>query len=285
MVEPFGSVARLGGHLVHWRERAGEQPAVILMAGCGLAMEFWRDVSRLMPERRVVAYDRPGMGGTPWPGHLPTLAGEVETLRELIELTDAAPAILLAHSMAGFHAEALIREYPDVVAGLVLVDGSAEWQSQPPHHGRLLPARLVSHTVNTLRLGGAATLAYRLGTWMQSHRAYRQLGYGRIPAIYRDADSLAMATAESFAYAEQAWDLNSIRRDHPWPGVPTILLTASEGEGDGNLESQMRLAHLLHADHRVIDESKHLMMLDRPDAVADAVTEVIAEAQAVGRLH
>jgi poly(3-hydroxyoctanoate) depolymerase len=42
----------------------------------------------------------------------------VDTLETLLETVGAA--IVVAHSMAGFHAEALVRQRPDLVVGLVL---------------------------------------------------------------------------------------------------------------------------------------------------------------------
>lgn len=275
MVEPLGTVARFGGHDVHWRERQGDGPPIVLMAGCGLAMEFWRQVSLGLPERHVVAYDRPGMGGTTWPGHLPRLATEVATLRDLVATLGDEPVVLVAHSMAAFHAEAFAREHPEMVRGLVIVDGSVEEMSKRPRPASPVPARTVARLVNRFRLGGVASSVWRWGTWVQSHHDYRQLGQGRIPAIYRDADSLAMATAEAFAYPEQAWDLLGVREQHPWPsGIRAVVLSAAEGEANKDAAGQEHLAQMLGAEQVTVAGSKHLMMLDRPDAIIAAVNQV-----------
>ena len=89
----------------------------------------------LLPDCSVLRLDRPGLVRTPWPGVLPELSAEVETLVDLIERMEA-PAVLVAHSMAGLHAEALARRRPDLVAALVLVDSSVEWRVRRPRSGR-----------------------------------------------------------------------------------------------------------------------------------------------------
>lgn len=284
MLEPSGHVDRLGGRLVQWRMQPGAHPPIVLLSGCGLAMEFWRDVVDRMPERMVVAYDRPGMGGTPWPGHLPTLAEEVGTLHDLIVGLDAGPVVLVAHSMASFHAEAFAREFPNLVAGIVMLDGSVEFMVRAPRAASSKPARAVAHAVDNFGMGQVGLLAWRLGALVDGLRSYRRLGQGRLPAIYRDADSLAMGTAESFAYAEQAWDLLQVRRNHSWGPIPVIVLSATGGEARRNLDKQQRLAHLLGGRQETIEDTRHMLMLDRPDAVVDAVDELapLSEGDTVG---
>ncbi|MEL4356929.1 MULTISPECIES: alpha/beta fold hydrolase [unclassified Luteococcus] len=274
MVEPKGHVVRCAGREMHWREREGTDPAVVLMSGCGLAMEFWRDLIGLLPGVRVLSYDRPGMGRTRWPGHLPRLAEEVASLAELLDQRGITRAVLVAHSMAAFHAEALARIRPNLVSGVVLVDGSVEWYATRPDLPAPTIARRVGRVVDALSLNRLAGMTFRFGTYLQSNHEFSKLGYGRIPAIYRDADSLAMGVAESMAYERQGWDLLQLRPRYPWPGVPTVVLSAADAEDGRWVATQKRLAHLLGARQVVVPDSKHLMMLDRPDVIVDAIHAV-----------
>jgi pimeloyl-ACP methyl ester carboxylesterase len=121
---------RLGARTVNVLVEPGGGPPVILLSGCGMPSYSWDPVARLLTGHELVRLDRPGLGGTPWPDHLPTLAEETATL---IALTEAHPGgVLVAHSMASFHAEATIRRRPELVAGLVLVDGSIETTPRRP---------------------------------------------------------------------------------------------------------------------------------------------------------
>ena len=126
-----GRVVVAGGRAVHIVEQAGDAPVVLFLGGCGVAYYAWDSVVALLGGRRIVRMDRPGMAGTPWPGRLPTLAEEVDTLADLIGMIGSIP-VIVAHSMGGPHAEALARRHPDLVAGLILVDGSVERTPRPP---------------------------------------------------------------------------------------------------------------------------------------------------------
>ncbi|GAA1392677.1 alpha/beta hydrolase [Luteococcus peritonei] len=271
MIDPRGQVGRFAGRWMHWRERRGDGPAVVLMSGCGLAMEYWRELNRLLEGRHVLAYDRPGMGGTRWPGRMPTLLEEVDSLAALLDSRGVRGAVLVAHSMASFHAEALARIRPDLVSGIVMVDGSVEWYSRAPSTPTAGLATRGVELVDTLNLNRLAGLVWRLGTALQSTWQFSRLGYGRLPAIYADRQSLLMATAESFAYEHQGWDLQQLRTQRPWPAVPVVVLSAADSDGGREIPDQLRLARLLGGGQVVVDGSKHLMMLDRPDAIARAV--------------
>lgn len=273
-MEPKGHVTRCAGRELHWRETSGDEPSVVLMNGCGLAMEFWREVVQLLDGVRVLRYDRPGMGGTAWPGHSPRLAKEVDSLAALMDLRGIRGAVLVAHSMASFHAEALARLRPDLVSGVVMVDGSVEWYSSPPDLPAPTVARRLGKAIDGLRLNHVAGLVFRWGSWWQSNREFARMGLGRLTTIYRDADSLAMGVAESMAYDRQGWDLQELRARHPWPQVPTVVLSAADASNGKWVDEQARLAHLLGARQVVVEESKHLMMLDRPDVIAEAVASV-----------
>ena len=67
---------------------------------------------RLRERNRVIAFDRPGLGGS-LPGR--GRAGLREEAARLAGLARWAgpPVIVVAHSLAGFHAEAFARLYPD----------------------------------------------------------------------------------------------------------------------------------------------------------------------------
>jgi pimeloyl-ACP methyl ester carboxylesterase len=49
------------------------------------------------------------------------------------------------------------------------------------------------------------------------------------------------------------------------------VLTAAAGRGPRWIAKQAQLAALLNARQVVVDDSRHLMMIDRPDVVATAV--------------
>lgn len=269
---PADGVLSLAGRQVHVVAQTGPGPLVIMLSGCGVPSYTWDDVVELLPECSIVRLDRPGLVRTPWPGVLPELSAEVETLVALIERMGVT-AVLVAHSMAGLHAEALSRLRPDLVAALVLVDSSVDWRDRRPGSGRgwLWVARLARVALWLPPVQMLASLGDRMMVARQSRRRLTDTSSPVARAIFRSRDAAPSVIAEQAAYVQQVWDLARLRESSPWPGIPTVVLTAAADGGPRWVADQRRLAELLGARQVVSDDSRHLIMLDRPDVVVDAI--------------
>ena len=99
---------------------------LLLTSGLGGAWFDWAPAVALLRDRyRVTVFDRPGLGLSPAAAARPTLRRDTAILAALAERA-GPPVIVLAHSMAAFHAEALARLRPGLVRGMVLADPSHE---------------------------------------------------------------------------------------------------------------------------------------------------------------
>jgi len=271
-------VLRLGGRLVHLTERAGRRPPVLLLGGCGVPSPSWQPVVELLDDRQVVLLDRPGLLGSPWPGRLPTLAEEVATLTALIRQL-GGPVVLVAHSMAGLHAEALARIHPEDVLGLVLVDASVQWRL-PRRGARDLVRRALWQTLaRSARLLTSSTGGRRVARGVARLVVLRQSSRRTVdPATALDAlaepEAVTSLIAEQAAYLDQLRDLDQLRQRLSWPRRPTVVLTAGDEGGRRWLVDQRRLADLLSGRQVVVEDARHLMMLDSPSVIAGAVRAV-----------
>jgi pimeloyl-ACP methyl ester carboxylesterase len=105
-------------------------PTVVLVAGLGCTLLDW---SYVMPEiaknTRVFAYDRCGNGWS-GPGQNPrTGLKMVAELRALLQKAGiSGPIILVGHSYGAHMVRLYASQYPQSVAGIILVDGSPEDQ-------------------------------------------------------------------------------------------------------------------------------------------------------------
>ncbi len=284
---PGSHVTSLGGREVHLEVALGEEDhpgtPILLVPGCAVPSYAFRPVRTAMPGRWFVALDRPGMVRTPWPGRLPTLAEEVATLLELCEAL-GQPPVAVAHSMAGPHVEALVRQHPGSVRGLVLLDASIEVDAKPApaalDRAWLAASKLALEGSRLPPFAVAASASTRVAVWSQSHRL--PIGYSRPPDsedLFRRPDTLASLVAEQAAYADQLADLQSLLETTTWPGTPSVVLTA--GSRSAWVRKQRVLAERVGGRHVVVDRCRHLMMVDRPDAVADAVLGLLPEEQEV----
>lgn len=271
-----GVITVLGGRAVHWVHRPGTRPTVVLLGGCGVPYYTWAQVVAQLAELELVTMDRPGLVGTPWPGVLPQLEAEVATLTDLIRHL-GGPVVLVAHSMAGLHVEALAREHPGLVVGMVLVDASVEWDPRPPTFPErwLWAARGVHALFGLPAVRPAGSFADRVLVTAQSHRRLLDPTSAVAKAVYRNRDAAASVVAEQGAYDQQVWDLSLLRRRMPFPDIAVAVVTAAAEEGSDWLRDQARLAKLLGGNHIVAADSRHLVMVDRPDLVASAVRSVL----------
>ncbi|HEV7692691.1 MAG TPA: alpha/beta hydrolase, partial [Hyphomonadaceae bacterium] len=106
-------------------------PAVIFDAGAGCGASAWDGVrEEIGKTTQACAYDRAGLGLSD-PGPLPrdagAVAGDLDTL--LLAAGIPGPYILVGHSLGSYHVRQYANTHFDKVAGMVLVDGSADGQA------------------------------------------------------------------------------------------------------------------------------------------------------------
>jgi pimeloyl-ACP methyl ester carboxylesterase len=105
----------------------------VCIHGAGASSVLWMDtVRRLSPRRRVMAPDLPGHGQSDlWPAHGQGPAATVHRYRDAVGTACALAGIkervvLMGHSLGGLVAMAVAAEWPERVAGLVLVATGAK---------------------------------------------------------------------------------------------------------------------------------------------------------------
>ena len=103
-------------------------PTVIFEAGGGDGLDTWGNLLDTVAEhRRVVAYDRAGLGESP-PGQLPRnadrIAHELHAILKHLEVEP--PFLLVGHSLGGLYIRAFAHLVPEQVAGFVFVDPTTE---------------------------------------------------------------------------------------------------------------------------------------------------------------
>jgi pimeloyl-ACP methyl ester carboxylesterase len=284
-------------------------PPVVLSAGLGGA---WYDWDRVVPLiaglAPVLRFDRPGLGWSEPSGVPPTLAGEAERIRALLSAPgvlapDAPPAgraVIVGHSLAGFHVEAFARLHPELVAGVVLVDGSAEPDAPAPDAVEAVQRRLAQwRTLGELagRSGLAAVAMPRLRAL--AIRLSRNGGSdladpADVAATAASGRLLTTALLENATYNAVAAQLLELRCEKPFPPEPPLRVIAAFGSppvvralpvardkvrqrNETWLARQRQLAELSpHGTLIELADSAHYVPFDRPDAVAETVREVLA---------
>ncbi|MEI5100190.1 alpha/beta hydrolase [Streptomyces sp. PmtG] len=244
----------------------GRGPVCVLSGGLGLAWCEWDPVVDLLaPHRTVVVFDRPGLGLSAPGRGAPTLAGEAERIARVLDAVGlGGRAVTVAgHSLAGFHAEAFARLYPRRTAGLVLVDSSVEERT------RALPGR-------GARIGAARACGAVLGAAGVPRAVGPALRGGSVPravrGVYGATRVWRAALVEYATYGDVAHELALLRRDSALPpAAPVTVLAAAPAPSSRWLSRQRALAATLNAAYHPLTPAGHLLMRDRPRAVATAI--------------
>ncbi|SDN33506.1 alpha/beta fold hydrolase [Streptomyces wuyuanensis] len=273
---------RIGG-VPHHVVVEGGGPVCVLSAGLAMSWFDWDPVVPLLtPYRTVVRFDRPGHGLSGPAAVPPSAAGEAHRIAGLLDALGLGgpPATVVGHSIAGFHAEAFARLHPARTAGLVLVDASIEEDARAPVAPAVRTA--VAHGLGSALTAVGAPAAIGPALRRALVRLSRAGGGDPAPAelvrrCYGTSRVLQGALLENTHYRAVAAELLALRARFPLPrGVPVTVLAAADGGGRRStarwLERQRALARELgDARFEAVEPSGHLVMLDRPDAVARAV--------------
>lgn len=280
-----GGFVRVGG-VPHHVVVEGSGPVCVLSAGLAMSWYDWEPVVPLLtPHRTVVRFDRPGHGLSGPAQVPPTAAGEAHRMAALLDalgptITAAAPATVVGHSIAGFHAEAFARLYPERTAGVVLVDSSAEPRARASSAPavrtgatRALGAALAAAGLPAL-LGPAARRAVVRAS--RARRAHDPAPTPLVRRTYRTTRVLRGTLLENSSYLAVAAELLALRGTHPLPpDLPVTVLAAYDGRPTHPaahwLDRQRDLADVLAARFEIVAGAGHLLMLDRPERVAEAV--------------
>ncbi|QFG23998.1 alpha/beta fold hydrolase [Actinomadura sp. WMMB 499] len=287
----MSEIVNVGREQVHVvRSGPMDGPPLLLDSGLGGAWFDWDPVAALLRDaHRVTVFDRPGLGASPAGAAPPSLRRDVALAAALAEGAGDGPVTVVAHSMAAFCAEALARVRPELVRALVLVDPSHE-------HGAararmrlspvLTPAFMAAGAL--LDLTGAAAVAGPRGRRAVLRHTTREgdpAPDSDVRSVYGRGTVLGTILAENCAYREMAADLAALRARRPLPPVPLVVLTAlgdvrRDGCRQAWADGHARLVAMSPRGRRVeLPEARHMIHLDRPDAVAAAVAEVHRDPQ------
>jgi pimeloyl-ACP methyl ester carboxylesterase len=268
-----GKTFEVHGHRLHLDCHGRGAPTVVLANGLGEISASWaRIAGPVAATTRVCAYDRAGQG---WSSDADSPQDGVTAARDLHALLAVAgehgPYVLVGHSTGGTYSMTYAAEYPEQVAGLVLLDSSS------PEQFTRLPDYPRQYALMRRGLALLPTLD-RLGL-------ARAFSASPLPAPARDQVEALTATARAARNGrdevsmihevfEQAQALTTLH------DRPLAVLTASENlTTPGWADAQDELATLsTHRVHRLVDSSHEGMVQDEGGAAASvrAITQVVA---------
>jgi pimeloyl-ACP methyl ester carboxylesterase len=304
-VEP-GQLVDIGGRRINLRCTGAGGSTVILMSGIASWSPVWYKTQPIIAQRtRVCAFDRAGYGFSD-PGPRPQILSD--TVDDLHAALNAGsipgPYVLVGHSLGGIEARLYAQRWPEEVVGMVLVDTSPAGEGlidaeQPGFdeaiaressaadllncallaaHGPLKPSR-PEYGECSLPLPSDTPAALR-NSWPQFFTAYYaatkvslllSLYTHRYDSVdHRSLGAMPLVVLSPENSWEAAWNT----------GTPAIVQfnRSYSTVWIGMHEALARLSS--RGVHRFVEHSSHMVQLDKPQAVIDAVDEVLRQLHA-----
>ena len=249
---------RVGDESLYFAERKlaeSAYPPLVLVHGAGGSHLDWPPDLRRLPGARVLALDLPGHGKSNGPGLNDTRA-YAEAMMPALDALELDRVVIVGHSMGGAIAQQAALCWPECVGGLVLIGTGSKLPVAPD-----LPDRIVNDR--------ELTLDWIVdGSW----------GDGGTPALKRRNSERLLAVPPAALSADylacQRFDVRELLGRIT---VPTLILVGSKDRMAPPKFSVTLAVRISGSQLVQIEGAGHMLPLERPVAVAEAISKWLAE--------
>jgi pimeloyl-ACP methyl ester carboxylesterase len=231
--------------------RGTGSPTVILESGLGTGASGWGFVlDQVAARTRVCAWDRPGIGGSAAIGRH-TLEDTARHLRAALAIAGEKPPFVIAgHSVGGVYARVFAASFRPEIRGVVLVDPYLP-DIRPVEHVAMDPA-LRAEWLAGIRATNDEVAAVEQLDWAASYDQLMQASIAGLPL--------------ELLFVDQR-----LRWQGPYEPARDELI-ATWRTLIGSLSTDVRLT--------IAEDSTHLIQIDRPDLVVEAVLRLVDRSRA-----
>ena len=266
-------------------------PTVILEAGLGDSSLIWTYVQPEIAKTNLVcSYDRAGYGWSEAGSYPRTALNEVQELHTLLANANVTgPFVMVGHSLGGVNVRVYAHQYPDEVAGMVLVDSAHEDQTLFPEIQK----------INEQGLKQLALLKFLSYSGLMALAPQNIPNPGLPEDVYAQYQAISASNKNNDTYAAEMTVGNDnfaeVRLLHitsfgnmplivlsqgRWNAIPFITEAESQRSWEMWQEMQSRLVSLSSESRQVIaEQSEHYIQIDQPDLVINAIRELVASIQ------
>ncbi|MBV8475682.1 MAG: alpha/beta hydrolase [Acidobacteria bacterium] len=292
----WGELVDVGGFRLNLNCLGAGSPTVVLDSGLGLPAAEWSLVEPDVAEfTRVCSYDRAGYGWSnvgPFPRTSAQISHELHNLLKNARVRP--PYVLVGHSFGGYNVRVYTREYPDEVAGIVLVEAAHEDEFE------LLPGQFRAADQKRLRwlhrLQPFVPMLIHLGVERLFLRA--EPSYGIASDVLEEMRYLELSS-KSFDSMLGELDampqsISEVRSSGSVGKRPLLVLSGAKAGQDlpesldreafrriwmGELQSRLALLSI-HGGQVLVPDAGRLIPLKQPQAVTAAVKEIVDQIRA-----
>jgi pimeloyl-ACP methyl ester carboxylesterase len=233
------------------------RPPIIFIHGAGGNYLHWPPEVRRLPGQRIIAPDLPGHGRSDGVGRQ-AIEDYAQCILDFLDALRIHKAILVGHSMGAAIALTLALDHSRRVLALGLMGGGARLKVSPD---------LIQNT------SSSATLPHALGDIAEMafspvvEPRLKQLAMQRLAATRRTVLNGDFIACNRFDVMDQ---LAKIR-------VPTLVVCGADDRMTPPRYSEHLALSLKRAELVIVPDAGHMVMLERPKAVASALASFIKE--------
>ncbi|MEO7432343.1 MAG: alpha/beta hydrolase [Dokdonella sp.] len=278
-------------------------PTVVFDAGLANWSQIWGLVQPVVAKTtRACAYDRAGLGFSDPPTRPGSSANIVDDLHRLLTAAAIAPPyVLVGHSYGGMNVRLYASMYRNDVAGLVLDDSShEEWTARwlVTHPDQRI--EMATDDADAVKTAKDCLAAARIGM-VPGTAIFARCATSTSNSRYVDAISAVYGRLQqepgflqARMWEEHAFDYDSppqlLMARRPYGDLPMVVLTHAQSDTESGLPDDEGgdLAVQLHGElaalstrgvQRVVPHAGHDIHFDQPQAVIDAILEVVGVAR------
>lgn len=240
---------------LHEGSPEGQKPPVVLLHGAGGTSLYWPPEMRRLKGYRVYAPDLPGHGKSAGSG-AQTIPAYAQAVVEWLGALGLHRAVFVGHSMGSAIALSLALDYSEHVLGLGLLGAGARLRVAPEiltcAADPAMLTNVVAVVVSWSFSPGASPRLVELAT--------QRMSEARPSVLY--GDFLACNAFDEMGRIAQIQQ-------------PALVICGSDDRMTPLRYSQYLADHIPHAALKVVHSAGHMVMLEQPRAVAEALGEFL----------
>ena len=280
LTPPLGKLVDVGGYRVHLYCTGTGSPTVVIV-GAGYSFDWGLVQPEVSKFTQVCSYDHSRIA---WSedgpkDSCPLRVSEVHTALRKAGIN--GPYVLVGHSLGGLVARLYAGRYPDEVAGMVFVDhayySSAMSHLTVPSDAKVPPTSLPPQEPLILSPGSPGPVAIGMES---------DPNFTKLPSRDQELHLWAMSQARdqaalqnnSLVGRECATQADAITNEHSHllGDKPLVDVSTNENHSPEYAKLQSELLSLSQNSKQIVAEnSGHFVIIDRPDVVIDAISQVV----------
>ena len=234
-----------------------EKLPVVLIHGAGGTHMFWPSEVRRLPGFRVYALDLPGHGKSAGRGQQ-SITAYARSVLDWLAALNLHRAVFIGHSMGGAIVQTLALDHPEHVLGLGLVGSAAKLRVNP----QLLEN---SASPTTFHIAVEEVVAWSFGP--QAPEGLVELASKRMAEVRPSVLHGDFIACDAFDVTDRVTEIVQ----------PAVVICGSEDKMTPSRNSQFLADSLRMARLEIIPGAGHMVMIEKPQEVADILTGFLAD--------